>query len=79
MFYPIITNAYVFREGSTRDFNETPCIFQNNCDAPTPWDYFLLHFGDLLIGIGKKVRNGSACTSCSESGVLHTDTSRGNA
>jgi len=47
--------------------------------SPSRWDYFLLHIGNVLINVGHKVRNESSYVDCSESDILQTDSSAGNA
>jgi len=73
MFYPIITSLQLeeasYRDGLKSDFNPRPPI-QIKSIIPTPWDYFLLNFGELLIQVGNRVRSNSYFAHCCENNVL---------
>ena len=79
MFYPILPSAYVFKEAPAREAYQLWYLSPSKRRLPTRWDHFLLGFGDLLIGLGKKVRNGSAYACCSEAKAMQVKPTGGSA
>ena len=66
MFYPIIPGAHLYQDRREKELRPVQYISRSEHPLPTRWDNFLLHFGNLLIVTGERVRSGSAYDSCVE-------------